>query len=168
MPLSLYDVTIPAFLRGFRNMAAHLDKAKVHAEANGLAIEELLTARLHPDMLPLIGQVQRASDTAKFVPARVAGLQAPSMPDTETSFDELKVRIAATADYLKTVPKDAFDGREEAEVVLKFGQQSFPFKARDYVTVFALPNFYFHVSTAYGILRHKGVKLGKVDFIGGL
>jgi hypothetical protein len=167
MPLSLYDVTIPAFLRGFRNMAAHLDKGKVHAEANGLAIEELLTARLHPDMLPLIGQVQRASDTAKFVPARVAGLQAPSMPDTEASFDELKARIAATVDYLKTVPKDAFDGREEAEVVLKFGQQSLPFKARDYVAVFAMPNFYFHVTTAYAILRHKGVKLGKPDFIGG-
>lgn len=167
MPVSLYDVTIPAFLRGFRNMSKHLDKAKEYADTNGLPYEDLLTARLYPDMLPLTGQVQRASDTAKFVPARVAGFTAPSMPDTEQSFDELQARIAATVDYLKTIPGDAFDGREQTEVVLKFGQQSFPFAARDYVSVFALPNFYFHITTAYGILRHKGVSLGKLDFIGG-
>lgn len=167
MPLSLYDVTIPAFLRGFRNMAKHLDQAKAHADANGIAHDELLTARLYPDMLPLTGQVQRASDTAKFVAVRAAGLTAPPMADTEKTFDELQARIAATVDYLQGVPKDAFDGREDSEVVLKFGPQSFPFKARDYVTVFALPNYYFHVTTAYDILRHKGVKLGKLDFIGG-
>lgn len=167
MSLSLYDVTIPAFLRGFRNMSAHLDKAREHARASGMAEDELLNARLYPDMLPLTGQVQRASDTAKFVPARIAGLAAPSMPDTEQTFDELQARIAATVDYLKTVPGDAFDGREEVEVVLKFGPQSFPLAARNYVSVFALPNFYFHVTTAYGIMRHKGVKLGKLDFIGG-
>ena len=94
-------------------------------------------------------------------------LGAPSMPDTEQTFDELHARIAATVDYLKTIPADAFDGREDAEVVLKFGPQSFPFAARNYVSVFALPNFYFHITTAYDILRHKGVKLGKPDFIGG-
>lgn len=167
MPLSLYDVTVPAFLRGFRNMSAHLDKAREHVRANGLADDELLNARLYPDMLPLIGQVQRASDTAKFVPVRIAGLSAPSMADTEQTFEELRARIAATVDYLKTIPANAFDGREETEVVLKFGSQSFPLTARDYVSVFALPNFYFHLTTAYGILRHKGVKLGKLDFIGG-
>ena len=167
MPLSLYDITIPAFLRGFRNLSRHLDQAKAHADANALPHEELLTARLYPDMLPLTGQVQRASDTAKFVPVRVAGLKAPPMPDTEATFDELQARIEATVAYLKTVAQDAFDGREGAEVVLKFGPQSFPFTARDYALVFALPNFYFHLTTAYDILRHKGVTLGKLDFIGG-
>ena len=168
MPLSLYDVTVPAFLRGFRNLAQHLDQAKAYADANGLPHEELLAARLYADMLPLTGQVQRASDTAKFVPVRVAGLKAPSMPDTEATFDELQARIEATVAWLKTVGQDAFDGRDEAEVVLKFGQQAFPMTARDYVLGFALPNFYFHLTTAYDILRHKGVALGRLDFIGGL
>lgn len=163
---SLYEITVPVFIRAFANLSKNLDKAREHADANGIVHEELLTARLYPDMLPLIGQVQRASDTAKFVPVRVGGIGAPAMADEEKSFDDLKRRIAATVDYLETIEPGMFEGREQNEVVLKFGPRSFPFTANDYVLVFAQPNFYFHVTTAYAILRHKGVPLGKLDFIG--
>ena len=167
MPLSLYDASIPPFIRALRNMSFHLDKAKAYADENGIAYDELTGARLIADMHPLTAQVQRASDSAKFVAARVGGLTAPSMADTEQTFDELQARIKATVDFLETVPTDAFDGKEDNEVVLKFGQRSLTFTARDYVQKFALPNFYFHCTTAYAILRHKGVPLGKIDFIAG-
>ena len=163
----LFDITVPVFQRALSNLSKHLDKARNYADDAGIAHDELLSARLYPDMLPLTGQVQRMSDTAKFVPARVGGLTAPSMPDTEASLDDLQARIAATIDYLNSVPSTAFDGRESNEVVLKFGPRSITFPtATDYALVFALPNFYFHATTAYGILRHKGVPLGKLDFIG--
>lgn len=167
MALSLYDVTVPVFIRGFDNLSKNLAKGRAHAEANGMAHEELLHARLFPDMHPLIAQVQRASDTAKFVPGRVADIKPPVMEDKEASFDELEARIRATVDFLKAVPADAFDGREEAEVSLRLGGNAVPFTARDYVLGFAVPNFYFHVTTAYAIMRHKGIPLGKMDFIGG-
>lgn len=163
---SLYDITIPVFLHGFGNLSKNLAKAKAYADDNGLPHQDLLDARLIADMLPLTAQIQRASDTAKFVPARVAGIQAPAMADTETTFDDLQARIAATVNFLNTVPANAFDGREGNEVVLKFGPRSFTFTAQGYVLNFALPNFFFHATTAYAILRHKGVPLGKVDFIG--
>jgi uncharacterized protein len=167
MALSLYDISVPVFIRGFRNLSKNLAKGRAHADQNGMAHDELLNARLFPDMHPLIGQVQRASDTAKFVPGRVAGIKPPVMEDQEASFDELETRIRATVDFLKTVSADAFDGREEAEVTLRLGGNPVPFTARDYVLGFAIPNFYFHVTTAYAIMRHKGVPLGKTDFIGG-
>jgi hypothetical protein len=167
MALSLYDISVPVFIRGFDNLSKNLAKGRAHAEGNGMPHEELLTTRLFPDMHPLITQVQRASDTAKFVPGRVAGIKPPAMEDKEQSFDELETRIRATVDFLKSVPAEAFDGREGAEVILKLGGQPIPFTARDYVLGFAIPNFYFHVTTAYAIMRHKGVPLGKLDFIGG-
>jgi len=167
MPLSLYDASIPPFIRALRNMSFHLDKAKAYADDNGIAYDELTGARLIADMHPLTAQVQRASDSAKFVAARVGGLTAPPMADTEQSFDELQARIKATVDFLESVPADAFDGKEDNEVVLKFGPRSMTFSARDYLQKFALPNFYFHATTAYAILRHKGVPLGKIDFIAG-
>jgi hypothetical protein len=167
MPLSLYDASIPPFIRALRNMAFHLDRGRAHADEKGIPHEELTGARLIADMHPLTAQVQRASDTAKFVAARVGGLTAPAMADTEQTFDELQARIKATIDFLETVPADAFDGKEDNEVVLKFGPRSLTFTARDYVQKFALPNFYFHATTAYAILRHKGVPLGKIDFIAG-
>lgn len=166
MPLSLYDVTVPAFLRAFANLSDHLEKARAFADAQSIDHDSLISARLYPDMLPLSGQVQRASDTAKFVPVRLGGPQAPAMPDTEKTFEELQARIAATVGYLKSVPTDAFDAQEDREVVLKFRDRSVTFTGRSYVLVFALPNFYFHATTAYDILRHKGVVLGKADFIG--
>lgn len=168
MTLSLFDITVPVFIRGFRNLSANLEKARAHAEAEGIPVEDIIGARLFPDMLPLSGQVQRASDTAKFVPARVGGLEAPAMPDTETSFADLVARIDATVVYLKTVPADAFDGRAATEVALPAGGgRTINFTARDYVLNFAVPNFYFHLSIAHGIMRHKGVAIGKLDFLGG-
>ena len=167
MPLSLYDISIPPLIRARRNMAFHLDKGRAYADEKGIAHGELTGARLIDDMHPLTAQVQRASDTAKFLAVRAGGLTAPSMADTEQTFDELQARIKATIDFLDTVPADAFDGREDNEVVLKFGPRSLTFTVRDYMQKFALPNFYFHCTTAYAILRHKGVPLGKIDFIAG-
>jgi hypothetical protein len=149
MTLSLYDITVPVFIRGFGILSKNLGIARAYADENRIAHDELTTARLYPDMLPLTGQVQRASDTAKFVPVRVAGLQAPAMA------------------FLESVPADAFAGRDGIEVTLKIGQTVLNFTARDYVLGFAIPNYYFHLTTAYAILRHKGVPLGKLDFLGG-
>lgn len=166
MATELHDLTVPAFLQGFSAMAAFLEKAREHADARGIPHDELLRARLFEDMAPLTGQVQRASDAAKFALARLSASEAPAMPDVEKSFDELQARIAATADYLKSIPADAVNGREDADVELKTPSASFAFKGLHYVQGFALPNFYFHVTTAYAILRHKGVPLGKPDYIG--
>ena len=168
MATELYDLSVPAFLRGFRALAAVLEKAQAHADAQGIAHEQLLTARLYEDMAPLTGQVQRASDAAKFAAARLGGVEAPSMPDTEASFAELQERIARTAAFLQSVPVQAINGREDADVELKTPKRSFQFKGLGYLQTFALPNFYFHVTTAYAILRHKGVPLGKMDYLGGM
>jgi hypothetical protein len=168
MATELYDLTVPVFLRSFKAMAAFLEKGRAHADEHGIAHEELLTARLHEDMAPLTSQVQRASDAAKFAVARLAGVEPPAMPDTEASFAELQDRIAATAAFLESLPRDAIDGREDADVELKTPGRSFHFEGRAYLLTFALPNFYFHLTTAYAILRHKGVPVGKMDYLGGI
>lgn len=168
MATELYDLTVPVLLRGFKAMAAFLEKARAHADEHGIAHDELLTARLYDDMAPLTGQIQRASDTAKFAASRLSGIQPPAMPDTEASFDDLQARIAATVAFLESVPRERIDGREDADVELKTPSFSVHFKGRGYLLGFALPNFYFHVTTAYGILRHRGVPLGKMDYIGGM
>lgn len=167
MPLSLYDVTVPVFIRGFANLSANLKKGRAWADEQKLPHEALLEAKLIDDMRPLTAQIQRASDSAKAVIPRVTGIEAPAMADTEKTFDDLEARIAATVAFLKTVKREAFDGREDHEVVLKLGGLSNTFTARDYIQTFAIPNFYFHVTTAYALLRHKGVPLGKLDFIAG-
>ncbi|WP_159587874.1 DUF1993 domain-containing protein [Chelativorans xinjiangense] len=166
MSLSLYDVSVPVFLSAFGNLSKILEKGRAFADEKGMAHAELLEARLFPDMAPLTAQIQRASDTAKFTAMRVGQVENVAMEDNETSFDELQTRIAATVAFLKAVPAHSMDGREEAEVVLKTGQGSMTFTARNYVLGFAIPNFYFHVTTAYALLRHKGVPLGKMDYIG--
>ena len=168
MATELYDLTVPVFLRGFAAMAAFLEKARAHADEHGVAHDDLLTARLYEDMAPLTSQIQRASDAAKFAVSRLAAIEPPAMPDTEASFDELQARIATTVAFLDAVPREAIDGREDADIELKTPSGSFPFKGRGYVLGFALPNFYFHVTTAYDILRHKGVPLGKRDYLGGI
>ncbi|HEX8301931.1 DUF1993 domain-containing protein [Sphingomonas sp.] len=168
MATELYDIAVPAFLRGFTAMAAFLDKGRAWADEQGVPHEELLAARLYEDMAPLPSQVQRASDAAKLATARLAALEAPPMPDTEASFEELQARIAATVDFLKSVPREKVDGREDAEIVLKLPNNELKFTGRAYLTGFALPNFYFHVTAAYAILRMKGVPVGKRDFLGGI
>jgi uncharacterized protein len=166
MSLSLYDISVPVFLRAFRNLSDILEKGRAFADEKGIPHSELLEARLYPDMAPLTGQIQRASDTAKFTAIRVAQVENVSMADTETSFDELQARIAATVAFLEKVPAKAIEERETAEIVLKLGPLSKTFTAPEYLLVFALPNFFFHITTAYDILRHKGVPVGKLDFIG--
>jgi hypothetical protein len=117
-------------------------------------------------MLPLSGQIQRASDSAKGAMGRFSGQTPPAMPDTETTIAELRMRIAKTIDYVKSVPAEAIDGSEERDIVLKTPNGEIPFKGLGFLTGFALPNFLFHITTAYAILRHNGVPIGKLDFLG--
>jgi hypothetical protein len=168
MATELYDITVPAFLRGFAAMAAFLDKARAWADENGVPHEDLLNARIFEDMAPLTSQIQRVSDGAKLATARLAGVDAPPMDDIEASFDELQARIAATVDFIKSVPREKIDGREDDEIVVKLPNNELKFTGRSYVTGFALPNFYFHITTAYALLRMKGVPVGKRDYLGGI
>lgn len=166
MSLSLYDISIPVFLRGFDQLAHILDKGQAHAKAQGLDTATLVQARLAPDMLTLAGQVQRASDSAKLAAARISGEAAPGFPDDETTYDELLARIAKTRDYLAGVPRSAIDGQESREVRIQARDLEWVFDAQRYLLQFALPNFFFHVTTAYDVLRHAGVPLGKRDYLG--
>ncbi|KQQ38612.1 hypothetical protein ASG19_06150 [Rhizobium sp. Leaf306] len=166
MSLSLYDVSVPAFIRGFANLSEILKKAEAFADEKGIPHSQLLEACLIEDMLPLTGQIQRASDTAKFVPVRVGQLENVAMEDNEVTFADLHARIDKTVAFLKTVVPASMSGRDEAEVVLKTRSGEMKFTATDYVLGFALPNFYFHLTAAYAILRHKGVPIGKTDYLG--
>ena len=166
MSLSMYRLSIPAFVRGFGVLSAYLDKADAHAQANGLEPEILVQARLSPDMLPLAGQVQRASDTSKNAIVRLAGISAPSFPDTETTFAELRQRIDDTLDFFVGVEPGQLEDSAAREVVLKFGKLQATLTGEEYLLTFVLPNFYFHLATAHGILRHQGVQIGKLDYLG--
>jgi hypothetical protein len=161
MTLSISDASIPVFVNSLRNMSAWLDKAGAERPE-----AELLDARLAPDMRPLPAQYQMASDTAKNAIARLSGRQAPSMPDTEASFAELKVRCEKTIQYVEAADREELEAGADREVVLSFPNgMGYSFAGRDYLTGFALPNFFFHVTTAYAILRASGVNLGKPDFL---
>ena len=166
MAIELYDLSVPAFRRGFAALSAILEKARAHADERGIRHETLLTARLYEDMHPLTSQVQRASDAAKFALARLSGIDAPAMPDSEASFADLQDRITRTVAFLDTVPADAVNGKEAIDVEVKTPSRSFHFKGQDYLLGFALPNFYFHLTTAYAILRNQGLPLGKMDYLG--
>ena len=168
MATELYDLTVPVFLRGFAAMAKFLDKGRAYADEHNLPHEALLNARLFEDMAPLTAQIQRASDAAKFAAARLAQIDGPAMPDTEASFDELQARIAATVAFLESVDAKAMNGREDADITIVTPNKSFHMQGRAYALNFALPNFYFHTTTAYAILRAKGVPVGKMDFLGGI
>jgi len=164
VPLSLYDISVPVLLRGLRTLARLLETGRAHAEQGGISPQELMDARLAPDMLTLVGQIQRASDTAKFAVTRVTSVPNLAMADEEKTFEDLQARIAATIDFLQKVPASAFDGREDAEVIAT--ARRLTFSGRTYLLEFVLPNFFFHVTTAYDILRHKGVRIGKLDYLG--
>ena len=167
MATTLYDLTVPTFIRNLENLAKILAKGEAFAAEKGMDPAELLDARLIDDMGTLISQIQRASDSAKGVPVRF-GFENIAMPDEEVGFTDLQTRIARTIAYLKTVPRDALDGKEDATVTLATPNRSFDFTGIGYVQNFALPNFYFHVTTAYALLRMKGVPIGKMDFLGGI
>ena len=166
MSITPYDLSTPAFQRGFTVLAKLLDKAEAFAEERKIKPEILVNARLAPDMLSLAGQIQRMSDTAKGAASRLTGTEAPSFPDEETTLSELRARIDKTTDYLASVPEAAFEGAAERTVTVKSrgGELSSP--GKEYLLTFAVPNFYFHLTTAYAILRHNGVPVGKLDFLG--
>ncbi|KQS01969.1 hypothetical protein ASG11_14235 [Sphingomonas sp. Leaf357] len=166
MATELYDITVPAFLRGFAAMSAFLTKAERWVKDNGVDPSELLAARLYEDMGPLTAQVQRASDSAKLAVVRLGEVENVAMPDDETSFADLQARIAKTVDLLKSVAPDAIDGREDKAITLPTPNRTLEFTGRSYVLQFVLPNFYFHITTAYAILRMKGVPVGKLDYLG--
>lgn len=166
MALSMYDLSVPVFARGLGQLTHLLDKSLAHAQANGIDPATLVEARLAPDMLTLAGQIQRASDASKLGVARIAGITAPSFPDEEKTWDELQARIAKTQDFLKTVERSQIEGQEERAVVIKQREGEAHFTAQRYLLQFALPNFFFHVTTAYDVLRHKGMPVGKMDYLG--
>jgi hypothetical protein len=166
MAISLYDVSIPSLLRGLTNMSAILDKAAAHAAAKKIDSAVLAQLRLFPDMHPLSRQVQIACDTSKGAAARLAGIEAPKHEDTETTLPELKARIAKTMDFLKTITAAQVAGDDSRTIELKFPSGSQTFTAADYVSSFVLPNFYFHASMVYALLRKGGVEIGKRDYLG--
>ncbi|MGZ5932667.1 MAG: DUF1993 domain-containing protein [Rhizomicrobium sp.] len=167
MSFTIYDASIPPMIRALSNLSKIMDKAVAQAKAQDIPLSTLLEARLAPDMHPFPRQIQIASDAAKGAAARLANIEAPAMADTETTFPELQARIAKTIDFLKSVSADKMAGAEDREIVMKFPQGEMKFSGRDFLTQFALPNFFFHVTTAYGLLRHRGIAIGKMDFLGG-
>ena len=167
MSFTIYDASIPTMIRALSNLSKIMDKAVAQAKAQDIPSSTLLEARLAPDMHPFPRQIQIASDAAKGAAARLANIEAPAMADTETTFPELQARIAKTIDFLKSISADKIVGAEDREIVMKFPQGEMKFSGRDFLTQFALPNFFFHVTTAYGLLRHKGIAIGKMDFLGG-
>jgi hypothetical protein len=166
MALSLYDASIPVFIRGLGQLSFLLEKGLAHAQSSGIDPTTLVNARLAPDMFTLAGQIQSASDASKFGAARLAGITGPSFPDTETTYEELLARVNKTVDFLKSVDRALIDGAEARTVTIKSRGNEVQFTATNYLLQFALPNFMFHVVTAYGILRHSGVPVGKLDFLG--
>ena len=166
MSVSLYEVSIPVLSLGLNNLAAILDKAASHTETKKVDPKALPAARLIIDMLPLSAQIQIACDTAKGAAARLAGIEIPKHEDTEATLDELKARIVKTLEFIKSIKPDQLQGAETREITLKFPQSTLKFTGVNYLTNFVLPNFYFHVTMAYALLRKNGVELGKRDFLG--
>ncbi len=165
---ALYDVTIPAFIRGLQNLSAMLEKSKAFAEEQGMDLSELLDARLIDDMAPLTRQVQMVTDTAKFVAVRVGQVENEAWADDEASYEDVEARVSKAILFLQNVSAEGFDSREEAKVVLTTPSGDIPFTGSTYVFGFAIPNFYFHLSMAYALLRMKGVPVGKLDFLGSI
>ncbi|KFI05758.1 DUF1993 family protein [Massilia sp. BSC265] len=167
MSLSMYTASVPVFQKMLRALAGVLEKAEAHVQQHKLEPAALLQARLFPDMFPLVGQVLIATDFAKGASARLAGREVPRYDDTEQSFAELQQRITKTLGYIESLPREAFDAAAERAITHGAGERARHFeRGDDYLTGFVLPNFFFHVTTAYAILRHNGVPIGKRDFLG--
>jgi hypothetical protein len=161
----MYDIAIPTFQKQLAGLEAILDKAADYAVAKKVDLAVLLGSRLYPDMFNLTRQVQLATDFAKAAPARLAGLEVPSFPDTETTLPELKQCLARTQELLAGYKPEQLEGSDTRQLTLKIGGQETTVSGRDYLLHVALPNFYFHCATAYGILRHNGLEIGKRDFV---
>jgi len=166
MSISMYQVSVPVLVRALTNLRSVLQKGEAHAEAKKFKPEVLLNDRLAPDMLPLTRQVQIVTDQAKGSSARLAGVEVPKYEDTEATFAELYARIDKTLAFIKGFKPEQIDGSEARDVTLPSPRGPMEFKGQDYLLFFVLPNVYFHCTTAYAILRHNGVELGKMDFIG--
>ena len=166
MSISMSSASVPIFLRFFANLEQWLDKAEAHAAAKKFDPSVYLAARLAPDMLPFTKQVQIACDTAKFAVSRLGGVDAPKFDDTEASLADLRERVRATAAFVKSVPASSLDGTEDKEVTIPRRDGSTVMKGEAYLKHFVLPNFFFHMTTAYALLRHNGVELGKMEFLG--
>lgn len=166
MSFSMYQASVPALTAFLTNLSAILAKAAASAEARKIDPAVFIGARIAPDMFPLSRQVQIACDMAKGAAARLSGREVPSFADTETSFAELDARIQKTLAFIQSIPASEIDGSEERAISLKAGPTELHFKGADYLTSFVLPNFFFHITAAYAILRHNGVDLGKKDYLG--
>jgi hypothetical protein len=162
----LYEVSVPVFARMLRNLSALLDKLSADAAARKIEPSVILDARLYPDMFPLTKQVQLACDFAKGASARLAGVPVPAFPDEEKTIDELKARIAKVVAFVEGVAKSDVDAGRDRDVTIKLRDRTVEIKGLDYLNKMAMPNFYFHCTTAYAIMRHNGVAVGKLDFVG--
>lgn len=166
MTLSMYDASIPVFIRQLTNLSDILKKGEASAEERKIDPSVLVNARLAPDMLPLARQIQIASDAVKGCAGRLSGVEIPKFEDTEATFAELQARIANTISFLKTITPAQVEGTEDKTINLTIAKRDFQFSGRDYLFSFVLPNLFFHTTTAYAILRHNGVALGKADYLG--
>jgi hypothetical protein len=168
MAISMYQASVPIFVRSLTNLRAILEKATAHAEARKIDDSVFVNARLFPDMLPLSGQVQIASDMARGTIARLTGSEPPAWEDDEKTMADLIARVDKTLEYLKSFAQSKIDGTEAAQIKRKIRGQERTFTGLNYLLQFSMPNFYFHTATAYAILRHNGVEIGKSDFLGSL
>ena len=168
MSITMYSASVPVYAHTLANLERILDKAEAHAAAKKFDPAVLLGVRLAPDMLPLAKQIQIACDAAKLSVARLAGIDSPKFEDNEASLADLKARIRKTLDFLKTVPAEKVDGSEKREVRVPRRDGEMKFDGETYLKHYALPNFFFHVTTTYALLRHNGVELGKADYLGAL
>lgn len=163
---SLYQISVPVLIRGLGQLSYIIEKGENYATTNGIPKEDLLSAKLIDDMQGLIYQVQRVSDTAKGLAVRIAGTEPVAMPDNEKNFEDLQARIAKTIKVLEGVSKSSVDDKENSTVTYKRPSSEIHYTGTSYVLEFVLPNFFFHITAAYAILRHKGVPIGKLDYLG--
>jgi len=166
MSLTMHSASVPIFVRMLGNLLTWLDKAEAHATAKKFEPSVLLAARLAPDMLPLPQQIQIACDAAKFCIARLAGVEGPAFADDEKTINELRQRVTKTIDYVQSVPADTINGSDARQISVPRRAGALTMSGETYLKHFVLPNFFFHVTTTYALLRHNGVELGKADFLG--
>ena len=168
MSTTMYSTSVPVFARMLGNLLVWLDKAEAHAQAKKFEPSVYLAARLAPDMLPFTKQIQIACDMVKFGVARLSGVEAPKFDDNEASIAELRERVHKTLEFIKSVPAAKIDGTDDNDVTIPRRDGTMTLKGEVYLKHFVLPNFYFHMTTTYALLRHNGVELGKMDFLGAL
>ncbi|WP_322106312.1 DUF1993 domain-containing protein [Paraburkholderia sp. J41] len=166
MSISMFQASVPVLVRGLTNLQAIIGKAQAHAAEKQIDPSVFTGARLFPDMLPLARQIHIATDTAKGCAARLADVEAPKFEDVEVTFDELHARIQKTIDYLNTFKPEQIDGSEDRSITLKMRSGPIELTGQSYLLSFVMPNFFFHITTTYDILRHNGVELGKMDYLG--